>query len=239
MEVYGYIYKVTNKANGKIYIGLTTTGFDIRYAYDILQNTHNEHLRNAIKKYGIDSFDINKKFDTAYSKEELDALEDMYIKIYDTINPKYGYNKKYGGGNGKHTEETKNKISLSVSGENNPFFGKHHTEETKNKLREANKGNKYWEGKSHSEEAKIKISNSKRGTQVGGNNPRARKVICLNTKEVFDCAKDAAIWSGRVNVVNAGSPIIACCNGRRKSSGKHPLTNERLQWMYYEEWLKL
>lgn len=28
---YGWIYKITNTINGKVYIGLTTEGFDKRY----------------------------------------------------------------------------------------------------------------------------------------------------------------------------------------------------------------
>ena len=30
MEVYGYIYKITNTVNGKVYIGQTINGFRIR-----------------------------------------------------------------------------------------------------------------------------------------------------------------------------------------------------------------
>ena len=41
-----------------------------------------------------------------------------------------------------HTEETKKKISNSMLGNKNHFFGKHHTEETKEKIRLAVSGNK-------------------------------------------------------------------------------------------------
>jgi hypothetical protein len=37
--------------------------------------------------------------------------------------------------NPNSSESTKNKISLAISGENNPMFGKHHTEETLQKLK--------------------------------------------------------------------------------------------------------
>jgi len=39
----------------------------------------------------------------------------------------------------KHTEETKQKISKSVSGKNHPFYGKSLTEEHKNKIKETKK----------------------------------------------------------------------------------------------------
>ena len=96
-NVYGYIYMIKNTVNGKIYFGQTIHDFDSRYMGDIEKYTHNDHLRCSIEKYGIENFEITKEFDVAYSKEELDALEDLYICIYDTINYKYGFNKTRGG----------------------------------------------------------------------------------------------------------------------------------------------
>ena len=116
LEVYGIIYKITNKINGKVYIGQTIQkgGFDRRYCHDLSKNTHNEHLRMSIKKYGIDNFYINKEFDVAFSREELDIKEILWIKYYKSTNEKYGYNISLGG----HTELselTKQKIGESNS----------------------------------------------------------------------------------------------------------------------------
>ena len=116
-EIYGIIYLIKNKINNKIYIGQTTQdgGFDRRYhTKDGIKDTHNEHLRNSINKYGIENFYINKEFDIAYSKEELDKLEDMYIKIYNTIDKNCGYNNRYGGTHGKMTEERKQLVEKLV-----------------------------------------------------------------------------------------------------------------------------
>ena len=45
---------------------------------------------------------------------------------------------------GKHrSEDTRNKMSESKNGENNPMFGKHHSEESRKKMSEATKG-KHW-----------------------------------------------------------------------------------------------
>ena len=94
-EIYGYIYMIRNKVNGKIYIGKTVNSFDVRYCYDIVKNTHNKHLKRAFEKYGIENFDIKPQFDVAYSNDELLDLEDMYICMYDCI--KKGYNDRRSG----------------------------------------------------------------------------------------------------------------------------------------------
>lgn len=134
-NIYGIIYVIRNKLNNKLYIGQTVNSFNQRYnGVNWWDNTHNNHLKNAVNKYGIENFEIDKEFDVACSKEELDKLEDMYIKIYDTINQKFGYNKKFGGANGRLTEETKLKLSEMRIGENNPFYGKTHTKEAKENI---------------------------------------------------------------------------------------------------------
>lgn len=117
-EVYGYVYMIRNKVNGKLYFGITVNDFKTRYYGNILKYTHNEHLKHSIQKYGIENFEINEQFDIAYSEDDLWDLEDMYICLYDTI--KNGYNERRSGrkhkgrGHFNHKEETKNKITDAV-----------------------------------------------------------------------------------------------------------------------------
>ena len=33
--------------------------------------------------------------------------------------------------------------------------------------------------------------------------------------------------------------IGACCRGEKKTAGKHPEPNDKLYWMFYEDYLKL
>jgi hypothetical protein len=56
---------------------------------------HNNHLHNAIKKYGIDnfSFEIIKEC----NKELLNELEVYYINEYNSTNENIGYNVSCGG----------------------------------------------------------------------------------------------------------------------------------------------
>ena len=221
LEIYGIIYVIKNKVNGKCYIGQTTKekGFDGRYSYggegiERVYNYHklnkehnrnyNKHLLSSIEKYGFEAFEVDEEFDVAYSKEELDKLEDMYIKVYDCIDN--GYNHKGGGVNGKHSEETKQNLREVNKGENNPMYGKHHTEESKQKMSEANKGE---------------------------NSPSAKKVICITTGKIFNTVKEAEEY---YNLCER-SHISKVCKGERKSCGKLP-DGTKLMWKYYEDYLK-
>jgi DNA-directed RNA polymerase subunit RPC12/RpoP/predicted transcriptional regulator len=62
---------------------------------------------------------------------------------------------------------------------------------------------------------------------------RKCKVVCLNTNEIYDSIQEAA---QKYNV--SGSKITANCRGNQKTSGKHPITGERLVWMYYDQYIK-
>lgn len=141
IECYGIIYKIINKTNNKVYIGQTIRGFNERYCYkgnnDIervyrhhLSNkiykktSYNNHILNSIKKYGFGAFEVNKIFDVAFSKEELDIKERLWILIYNSTNNRYGYNNRDGGSNGKVLNETKRKSSITKLGFDIEIFTK-------------------------------------------------------------------------------------------------------------------
>lgn len=287
-QIFGYVYLVKNLVNGKMYFGITENDFDTRYKHGDISNTHNEHLKRSIKEYGIENFEINKEFDVAYTEDDLWDLEDMYMCIYNTIDSRYGYNKRRSGskhkGSGKPNEETrrkmseamkgkphkplseehKQKISKALKGRPNPKKGKPKSEETKQKMSEAMKGEKNPNyGKPLSEEHRQKLSEAHKGkkaseetrrkmseAQSGEKHPNygkprseetkrrcseshSKKVICLETLQVFPSAKAADKWIGLKSGVNK------CCRGERKTVGCHPITGEKLHWMYYDEYLKL
>lgn len=95
-----------------------------------------------------------------------------------------------------------------IYGEKNGFYNKKHTYKTRKKMSD----NHY--------------------DCSGSKNPASRKVICLNTKEVFDTIKDASLK------YNAPPTTLGlCCKGKRKSSGKLK-DGTPLRWMYYEDWIK-
>lgn len=105
------------------------------------------------------------------------------------------------------SDETRKKMSISHRGEKNINYGKPLTEERKQKMREARRMQKPI-------------------------NPK--KVICLNTLQVFDTIKEAGIFYG----IKSHNHIVSCCKHKRKYCGEHPDTKEKMQWMYYEEYIQ-
>ena len=61
------------------------------------------------------------------------------------------------------------------------------------------------------------------------------KIVCTNTGEVFDNMREAIGWCG----VKTKSGVCNCCQGKADYAGYHPVTGEKLHWMYYDEWLKI
>lgn len=113
IEVYGIIYRIKNKVNNKVYIGQCVDKFKRRYKgkrwWDY---THNLHLKNSYNKYGVENFEVTEIIDIAFSKSELNIKEQLWILRYSSVNPKFGYNKAYGGNINIYTEETRSKMSI-------------------------------------------------------------------------------------------------------------------------------
>ena len=61
---------------------------------------------------------------------------------------------------------------------------------------------------------------------------KAYGVVCLNNGLVFKHHSNAANYAG----LKSGNSILKCCKSEQKASGKHPVTGERLQWMYYKDY---
>jgi group I intron endonuclease len=140
----GYIYKITNKVDGKIYIGQTIQVLEYRWRKHRNVGSNCCYLKRAFNKYGIDNFDF--KLICICFDEDLNKYEIQYMEKYNSMVPN-GYNLRKGGNSGKHHEETKKKISESLKGRTDIFrpktnyrLGKHHSEETKKKISDALKG---------------------------------------------------------------------------------------------------
>ncbi len=168
----GFIYKITNSLNNKIYIGKSTykniKKLIVRYKREILYpKPKDRYIIRAMKKYGIEVF----KFEIIESNISFSNLNDkeiFYIEHFNTYQK--GYNLTIGGEGTKGykwSDEVKAKFSEKTKGRyigsNNPFFNKKHSIETINKVIESNKRRKGCKKGPLSEETKQKISKSLKG----------------------------------------------------------------------------
>ena len=181
------VYKITNIINDKNYIGITSRNLTSRWnehVYDSNSNKTNMNIHKAIRKYGKDNFVIEQLY-IGSNTEEINNKEIEYIKEYNSLDRNYGYNISPGGNN-KHicTLESKAKMSLSRQ--------------------------KAWKnGKYSNQEYRDKISKAKTGIKVI---KLQKKVICLETNEIFDSIKKASenykVTPGAIcNSIKRGSKI--------------------------------
>lgn len=94
----GFIYKITNDINSKVYIGKTEVSVEKRWKQhlnDYKRECYADRaIYKAMKKYGIKHFSI-EEIDTADDPIKLANLECHYIALYDSF--KNGYNCTLGG----------------------------------------------------------------------------------------------------------------------------------------------
>lgn len=98
-----YVYKITNKINGMLYIGITTRTVHDRWLQHkgcALRGKINHPLYNAMNQYGIDAFEV-ETVHVGSSLDELHRVEIELIKKHDSyIRNGKGYNMTYGGDSG-------------------------------------------------------------------------------------------------------------------------------------------
>ena len=183
------VYMHINKLNRKKYIGITKNDVNKRWGNG-LNYKNCVAFHNAIQKHGWNNFEhviIGNKL----SKEDAENLEIELIYNHNSTNSKYGYNIQYGGSSiGKHSEETKKKISDSESGEKHWNYGKHFSEESKNKMRIAKKD------------------------YIGEKHNSSRKVICIETGITYINLREAEDMTGVIY-----TSISKCCSGKLKKAG--------------------
>lgn len=138
------IYKITNAINGKFYIGFTTKPLCVRLNEHKSRSRTNSRFRlyQAMAKYGIENFSIETLKEGDDAEWGLKVEEPYFIGMY---RPEYNMTPG-GNGSGPLGLETKRKISVSMSGEKNPAYGKPgtflghtHKESTRVLIREARK----------------------------------------------------------------------------------------------------
>src|SRR3989338_1251532 len=91
-QVYGIIYLIINKVNGKMYVGQTTQKLNKRWNGHITAAKQETKLPFplAIKEYGRENFSINE-VEKCFSRVELNKKEVWWMKYFNTLFPN-GYN---------------------------------------------------------------------------------------------------------------------------------------------------
>lgn len=136
MNGIGYIYKITNKINNKIYIGKTKDTIELRFkghvrdAQKYKDGNFRSHLYEAMNLYGIENFTVQEIESCNY--DLLSEREQYWIKYYNSQDGDVGYNICKGGEGGPggpmmqgkhHSLQTRQWMSDSRKGTQNSNYG--------------------------------------------------------------------------------------------------------------------
>lgn len=207
------VYQHKNKINGKVYIGITSQKPEQRWGSQGCNYKSSPHFYSAIQKYGWDNFEHNILF-TELTKEQACLKEQELIKEYNSMNREFGYNSTSGGDIFTMNEETKQKISQAMMGNQNNL-GHPCSEEKKKKISNAQKGREFTEEHKQklSEAAKNRhVPCSEEKKQILKEKSHKKPVYCEELDKIFESVQEC----GRQLGIPATN-ISKLCNGRGKT----------------------
>lgn len=207
------VYQHKNKINGKVYIGITSQKPEQRWGSQGCNYKSSPHFYSAVQKYGWDNFEHNILF-TELTKEQSCLKEQELIKEYNSMNREFGYNSTSGGDIFTMNEETKQKISQAMMGNQNNL-GHPCSEEKKKKISNAQKGREFTEEHKQklSEAAKNRhVPCSEEKKQILKEKSHKKPVYCEELDKIFESVQEC----GRQLGIPATN-ISKLCNGRGKT----------------------
>lgn len=154
-RAFGTVYKITNKINGKCYIGQTKGSLEDRWKghCDAARRGANIYFARAIRKYGSTNFSVEAL--ARVPIVHLGLAEKIFIIDYGSY--ENGYNSTPGGEGWAlgmhHSEKSKRKISEAHKGIKL-------SDEHRSRIAEVTKGNKSALGHRLSEEARKRLSHA-------------------------------------------------------------------------------
>ena len=194
------IYKHTNKINGKIYIGQTSQDPKKRwnYGYGYIDCPK---FYAAIQKYGWNNFEHEIIEKNILTIEEADIREIYWIEYYNSVQNGYNINKSAG----HHARGIELSKAISEGQKKNWANNPDRKEKASQKFKEQWKNDEY------------------RNKFLGANNGNSKKIICIETNQIFNTLKEAAEWANtsRQNITGVLK------NRQKTAAGYH--------WKYYKE----
>ena len=241
-----YIHIVSKKISGhscdKYYVGITKQDKVNNRWKNGKGYKGNKHFWRAIEKYGWENIE-HQVIVSNLTKQEATNFEKIMIKELKANNFHYGYNITSGG-----------EGQTGMFGSKNSNYGNYWSNKQKKKMSDYKKAhptiisNEGRKAKSKFMKAKWEdpqYRNKMTGTnapcygRTGDKHPlygipsvMSKKVICLNTNELFS----SATMASKIKNVNL-SKLCMNCRGERKSCGKNE-NNNSLHWEYYNDYLK-
>jgi group I intron endonuclease len=158
------IYYISNNKNPNqpIYIGITSRDLKTRLSEHIRNNNFGK-FKDWINLQIKNNVDILISEIETVSKEKTKTREIFWIQHFKESGFEILNGNNGGGGPIELTNEQKNKLSKSRTGDKNPFYGKSHSDNSLKKISDNN--SKYWLGKKLSKEA-IQKRSKKRNISI-------------------------------------------------------------------------
>ena len=212
------IYCYTNLINNKKYIGRTKQRLNQRAGKNGKKYYGCLYFGNAIKKYGWENIKHEILFD-GLSREDAFKIEIELIKEYRSNEREFGYNIGTGGEHGstgtKWSEQSrKNHMAAIWSKPRN------HSEERKRNIGKGVKKHLL-----ENPETKTYFQTATKAQRDDWDKKRSKRILCVETGDIFIGAKEAAEWAGLKN----RQSIYFCCEGvgyHKTAGGYH--------WKYVE-----
>lgn len=192
------IYGLKNKTNGKWYVGQSINSIESRWAeYRVLHCTGQVKLYKALRKHGYENFEKIILEECPAEQSILDSREDYWIRFYDSV--ENGYNCRYGGANGKLSEETKQKIrSWGAKLENR----KNASSKVKSRIDQFGHP---WANRAHTDESRAQMASHDRS---GEKSPSFGKIWINNGIESKKIPKNSSMPNGFIRGRLMGTIVI-------------------------------
>jgi len=220
-----YVYVHRRADDGAVfYVGKGTLGRAWQKG-----SKRNEHWKRVVAKHGLIVEIVETGYQDWYAQErEIELI--AFYGIDNLCNMTLGG--ECGGAGRNWSDESKAKLSASKKGKPNPGIAgdMNHmkTAESRAKFSSIFKGRKMpWMNGENNPAMKIenriatsiRCKGKKRPEITGANHKMAKKVLCIETGVIFDCAVDAAKWLRTIGKNSAvQSNISSVCTGNLKTA---------------------